>query len=243
MRCSTNASRSCAPAEAAPCEAARGRYDVAMFLDLERWPRRAAFDHFRRLGWPYFALCASVDVTALRARVAAMNGATGATLFLGYHHAALAAANAVEPFRYRLAGAARDRVRVLERLDGSTTVLREDESIAFANLPWEPDFAAFVARALPLIAAARSPAPTLGADDDAERFIHMTAIPWLSFTSFSHARALDGADSVPKLAFGRIARDADGRETMPVAVEVHHALMDGLHVGRFFAELQRALDV
>lgn len=230
-----------------PRRAARGRYDVGMseirFLDLEGWPRRQAFEHFRRLGWPYFATCATVDVTALRARVAAMKGATGATLFLGYHHAAIAAANAVEPFRYRLAGAARDRVQVLERVDGSTTVLRDDESIAFANLPWEPDFATFVARALPIVAAAKLPAPMLGDGGDAERFIHMTAIPWLSFTSFSHARSLDGSDSVPKLAFGKLARGADGRETMPVAVEVHHALMDGLHVGRFYAELQRALDV
>lgn len=230
-----------------PRRVARGRYDVGMsdirFLDLESWPRRPAFDHFRRLGWPYFATCANVDVTTLRERVAAMKDATGATLFLGYHHAVLAAANAVEPFRYRLAGTARERVQVLERVDGSTTVLRADESIGFANLPFEADFAAFVARALPIVAAAKRPAPMLGDGSDAERFIHMTAIPWLSFTSFSHARPLDGSDSVPKLAFGKIARGADGRETMPVAVEVHHALMDGLHVGRFYAELQRVLDV
>ena len=28
---------------------------------------------------------------------------------------------------------------------------------------------------------------------------------------------------------------------MPISVEVHHALMDGLHVGRFFSQLEEAL--
>jgi chloramphenicol O-acetyltransferase type A len=29
---------------------------------------------------------------------------------------------------------------------------------------------------------------------------------------------------------------------MPVSVEVHHALVDGLHVGRFYEAFQRGLD-
>jgi len=34
----------------------------------------------------------------------------------------------------------------------------------------------------------------------------------------------------------------NGRRLMPVSVEVHHALVDGLHVGRFHAAFQRRLD-
>jgi chloramphenicol O-acetyltransferase type A len=207
-----------------------------LLLDLERWPRRAAFEHFLGLAQPFFSLCASVDVSRLAARVKKKKkGQPGATLFLAYHHAALAAANAVEPFRYELAGR---QVRVRERVDGSTTLLREDESISFVDLPYEREFGAFVERALPLLAAARHPAaaPDQAAPrSEAAAVMHMTTIPWLTFSSFSHARG--AGDTVPKLAFGRIEA---GR--MPVALEVHHALMDGLHVGRFYAALQAALD-
>ena len=42
---------------------------------------------------------------------------------------------------------------------------------------------------------------------------------------------------IPKVAFGKY-RDAGGRVLMPVSVEGHHALMDGLHAGRFFERLQ-----
>lgn len=206
-------------------------------LDLCNWPRFAAFEHFRRLGQPYFSLCARVDVSALHGRIQRY---PGATLFLAYHHAALRAAQAVEAFRYRLDG---DRVRVYEQVDGSMAVLREDESLGFAHLDYEPDFAAFVARALPALAAARRPGPGLGAVIEPERAqaqIHMTTIPWLAFSSFSHARDSGGTDSVPKLAFGKIVREG-AASWMPVAVEVHHALMDGLQVGRYYEILQRCL--
>jgi chloramphenicol O-acetyltransferase type A len=45
---------------------------------------------------------------------------------------------------------------------------------------------------------------------------------------------------VPKLAFGR-AEPAGEHLWMPMSVEVHHALMDGLHVGRFVQAFEAAL--
>ena len=70
--------------------------------------------------------------------------------------------------------------------------------------------------------------------------IHFTTLPWLHFTSFSHARNWGREDAVPKIAFGRA--DADGpRLWLPFSVEVHHALMDGLHLGRYVQDVEAAL--
>jgi len=204
-------------------------------LDLAAWPRRAAFEHFRQLAHPFFSLCAPVDVTALAWQV---KRHPGATLFLAYHHAALRAANAVDSFRLRLV---QDQVMLHEQVDASTTVLRADDSIAFVTLRYEPDFGRFVERALPALDAAKRSSTGMGELSDEPVLLHMTTIPWLAFSSFSHARSAGGTDSVPKLAFGKITQEADGRRWMPVAVDVHHALMDGLHVGRFYAELAAAI--
>ena len=38
------------------------------------------------------------------------------------------------------------------------------------------------------------------------------------------------------------AAETNGRLLMPVAVDVHHALCDGVHVGRFFERFQANLD-
>jgi chloramphenicol O-acetyltransferase len=37
---------------------------VPRFLDLEHWPRRAAFEFFRGYDNPYFNVCAPLDATA-----------------------------------------------------------------------------------------------------------------------------------------------------------------------------------
>ena len=60
-------------------------------------------------------------------------------------------------------------------------------------------------------------------------------IPWISFTSFTHARKPAKEDSVPKIVFGKYTKKNDSVK-MPVSVEVHHSLMDGIHVGKFFEQ-------
>jgi chloramphenicol O-acetyltransferase type A len=75
-----------------------------------------------------------------------------------------------------------------------------------------------------------------GADD----LLYMTAIPWVSFTSFMHPLNLP-ADSIPRFAWGRFFADGSVLK-MPLSVQGHHAVMDGLHMGRFYDAVQRYLD-
>ena len=204
------------------------------YLDLAAWPRRDAFDYFRGFDKPYFNVCTRLDVARLKQAVA---DSRRGGLALAYHFIALNLANALEPFRYRLEGA---RVRIHARVDGSTTVLRDDGSFGFADLAHHADFARFAAEGAAAIAATRSGHPPFEPKPDDSARIHFTTLPWLHFTSFSHARNWGREDSVPKLAFGRI--DDDGvRAWMPLSVEVHHALMDGLHVGQFVQGFEAAL--
>jgi chloramphenicol O-acetyltransferase type A len=48
-------------------------------------------------------------------------------------------------------------------------------------------------------------------------------------------------DSVPRIAWGKYFAK-DNRLEMPLSAQVHHALMDGIHVGRYFALVQEHLD-
>ncbi|HET9431413.1 MAG TPA: CatA-like O-acetyltransferase, partial [Chitinophagaceae bacterium] len=74
-----------------------------------------------------------------------------------------------------------------------------------------------------------------------ENIVHYSSIPWLNFTALSHARRFTFPDSVPKISFGKMT-DAEGRKSMPVSVHVHHALMDGYHVGLFVDEFQKQMN-
>ena len=76
-----------------------------------------------------------------------------------------------------------------------------------------------------------------GQDD----LLFMTGLPWVSFTSMLHPIHMHPADSVPRIAWGKFF-DQEGRTRMPVAVQVHHALMDGLHIGRYYQRIQEHFD-
>lgn len=216
------------------------------YLDTKDWPRRDAFRHFLRLEQPFFSLCTRVDVAPLKAALAGRPQPGG--LSLACHHLALRLANAQASFRLRLEGlGAAARVRVHGRVDGSTTVLRDDDSFGFAHLRWRPRFADFRALGAQAMQAVRDgppgfqePEPGFDPDDADAALIYFTTLPWVHFTSFSHARPLPAADSIPRIAFGRI--DADGpRQWLPVALDVHHALMDGVHAGRYLQAMEAEL--
>ena len=206
----------------------------AQYLDLDTWHRRSAFEFFRGFDIPSFNLCARLDVALLKQAVKDLGVGS---LSLAYHFIAIRLANEITPFRYRLEG---ECVRVHGAVHGCTTVLRDDDSFGFATLEHNRDFTAFCAQGGQALANGRLHDAPFEPDQYGTAALHMTTLPWVHFTSYSNARKWGAHDSIPKIAFGRI--DADGlRQWMPLSVEVHHALMDGLHIGRFFEGFEAAL--
>jgi chloramphenicol O-acetyltransferase type A len=203
------------------------------YLDTEIWSRRQQFHFFKSYDQPFFNICTHLDVTGL---VRLARSREGLPFFLTYHYLALRAANEVEPFRYRLRG---DRVLVHDRIHMGTTILLDGERFAFVYFDLADDFARFAETSSAAVEQLRAGGGQLEAREDRDDLIHCSVLPWISFTSFAHARKWDRQDSVPKLVFGKYYEDG-GTFRMPVSVEVHHALMDGVHVGRFFELLERS---
>lgn len=200
------------------------------YIDTESWSRRHLFRLFKDYDNPSFNVCADVDATRLLEFTRSRN----LSFFVTYHFLSTKTANEVEPFRYRLRG---ERVLVHERVDAGAVLLLEDESFTFVYFDFSEEFAAFHESAKAIIESARVEAPPLDAREDRDDLIYHSVIPWVSFTSISHASDSRRRSGIPKISFGKY-RDAGGRMLMPVSVEVHHALMDGLHVGRYFERLQ-----
>ena len=144
------------------------------------------------------------------------------------------AANEVEPLRYRLRG---DRVLIHEQIHAGTTLLLADESFTFVYFDYTEDFEVFHTRARESIAIARAGKSRLDERENDDDLIHHSVVPWVAFSSISHARNWGRPDSIPKIAFGKYRADGE-RIMMPVSVEAHHALVDGLHVGRYFEKLE-----
>ena len=202
------------------------------YIDLANWSRRELFEFFIDYTNPYFNICALVDVTEL---VSFVHGRPDLRISLALHYFALRVANEIEPFRFRLKDG---KVIVHDVINGGTTVMLPNESFSYAYFAYHEDFERFLSeaeQAIKRVQAEGSLKPTMRDD-----LIYFTTLPWVSFTSFAHARNRGRGDSVPRIAFGKFMKENE-RTMLPISVEVHHALMDGLHVGRYLTALEEAL--
>lgn len=203
------------------------------YLEVASWKRREHFELFRGFANPFFSVCVDVDATATweGCRQAGSPSFYVATLF----HS-LRAANETEAFRMRIRG---DRVRVHDSVRASATILREDETFGFGIFPPAASLAEFSAQAIAEMARAKQPRPLEIPRPGEDDLVYHSSLPWMRFTAFTNALN-GGKDSVPRVVFGKCV-ERDGRRLMPVAVEVHHALVDGLDVARYLDRLQECL--
>ena len=202
-------------------------------LDIKHWARQDHFNFFRQFEEPFFGVTLNVDCT----RAYTKSKEKGASFFLYYLHRSLVAANQTEPFRYRIE---HDEVFVFDAVHASPTINRPDGTFGFAYLEYYESFEAFQQEALLRIDQVRNDSGLFPANSG-ENVIHYSSIPWINFTSISHARSFSFPDSSPKISFGKVT-ETGGKRSMPVSVHVHHALMDGYHVGQFCEIFQELMN-
>jgi chloramphenicol O-acetyltransferase type A len=201
-------------------------------IDVESWARREHFETFRSFHYPHFTMCAEVDVTGLLAAVEQ----SGVSVTAAIVYVLTRSANDTPEFRQRIRG---DTVVEHTRVHPSTTILIDDDLFSFCTLDYDGDFAAFAAHVQERIAHVKE-SPTLAEVPGRDDLLYMTAIPWVSFTSFSHPIPSLPADSVPRLAWGKFHQNGD-QVQMPLSVQGHHALIDGLHIARYYAAVNAYL--
>lgn len=201
-------------------------------LDIESWSRKDHFNFFRQFDEPFFGICTEIDCTISYAKCKD----AGSSFFLFYLHKALVAANRIEPFRFRIEG---EKVLVYEKVHASPTINRPDGTFGFAYMDYYEDYQSFYAEAkkeIEKVQSSQGLIPAISGED----VIHFSSLPWINFKAVSHARNFSFKDSCPKITFGKIT-EQDSAKKMPVSIHVHHALMDGIHVGQFIDEFQRLM--
>ncbi|WP_449553520.1 type A chloramphenicol O-acetyltransferase [Lelliottia amnigena] len=78
-------------------------------------------------------------------------------------------------------------------------------------------------------------------EESRENVFFVSAIPWVSFTSFNINVANMQNFFAPMFTIGKYYQQ-DGKVLLPLAVQVHHSVCDGFHVARLFNELQEMCD-
>jgi len=202
-------------------------------LNLENWYRKEHFLFFKQMDEPFFGLTVTIDCTHAYAKSKEL----GVSFFTYYLHKTLVAINAIEPFRYRIL---ENEIYVFDRIDVSATIMREDKTFGFSQIEFAQDLLQFNENTKTEIARIQTTTGLL-TREFSENLIHFSAIPWVNFTSFTHARSFSWPDSCPKISFGKMM-DENGKKTMSMSINVHHGLMDGYHVGEFVNLFQQVMN-
>ncbi|MFH6961174.1 CatA-like O-acetyltransferase [Flavobacterium plurextorum] len=204
-------------------------------LDLENWNRKEHFAHFKQMEEPFFGVTVEIDCTKAYQTAKELN----VSFFIYYLHKTLVAVNSVENFKYRIAD---DKIYINDHIDASATIGREDGTFGFSLIEFNPDFNLFKENALAEIERIQNTTGLFTRSFDDDNLIHFSAIPWINFTSISHARSYTFPDSCPKISFGKMITSETGKRTISMSVHVHHALMDGLHVGQFIDRFEEEMN-
>lgn len=202
------------------------------YLDLERWPRCSHFGFYIGYGSPFFSVTTDVGVTNAYVR---SREPDGPSFFMATLYLALRAANRLEAFRLTV----RDgRPWLHDVVHAGSTLLRDDQTFAFSHFRYMDSYREFEQAGREVIARIRSGPPGLFPENRDDE-IYFSVLPWIRVTAVTHARP-SNADVIPRIVFGKVFERA-GQWRMPVSVEAHHALMDGLHIAQFLEAFEAEL--
>ncbi len=202
-------------------------------VDLQNWPRLEYYKFFKSFNHPHFNMCANIDLTRFKPYI----NSHDYSLTIGIAYVISLTANAIPEFRYRIR---EGEVVVHDTVSPSLTILVENDLFSFCTIDYSQDFNAFTQIATRRIAEVKSN-PVLQDPPGRDDLLFMTAIPWVSFTSFSHPMRLHPEDSIPRFAWGKIFKEGNHIK-MPLSVQGHHAVMDGIHMGKYYEKIQDYLD-
>lgn len=202
-------------------------------IDKGSWSRLQHFEFFNAFNHPHFNMCANLDLTRLLPYIKDHKHSFSAAIV----YLISRAANAIPEFRYRIRG---EQIVEHDTVNPSLTILLDNGLFSFCTIDYSPNFSQFAGRASRQIAAVKQD-PSLSDPPGRDDLLLMTAIPWVSFTSFMHPMTLHPSDSFPRFAWGKYFEE-NGRLKMPLSVQGHHALMDGLHMGKYYQLIQEYLE-
>jgi chloramphenicol O-acetyltransferase type A len=200
-------------------------------LDMSKYSRKAHFDYFRKMAYPYVGFTANVDVTDFVRSVKKNQ----LPFFLSLCYAVAQAANTVPELRQRIMG---DGIIQYDWCQTSHTLALDDGTYCYCRLESDMNFKSYLRNAVVAQERARQER-SLDDGDEADSLLFISTVPDLSYTALVQP-VPSPADCNPRITWGKYFQQGD-RLLLPLSILCHHALVDGSHIARFYANLDMAI--
>lgn len=202
-------------------------------IDMNLYPRKNHFEYFKEMAYPYTGMTANVNVTKIKE----YTKEKGYSFFLTMNHIIARAANRIPEFKMRIKN---DGIIEYKHCGTSHVILLPDNTFCYCTLHHEKNYEDYIAYAISEQDKYIEKA-SIEDNEETDSLLFVSALPWVHYTSLIQAVPC-GNESNPRISFGKY-EEVQGKLLMPLTVLVHHALVDGFHLGLFYKYVEEEISL
>lgn len=204
-------------------------------IDMNAWDRKEIYGFFSGVSHPFYMASFTADVTKL----AAYTKRHGCSFYCALIYLCTRAMNGIENFRYVCGD---DGVYLIdERVPSFTDRKAGSELFHIVNAPLEGDILEYCKAAKEKSA---NQTCFIDAAEEGQNLAYFSCLPTLRLTALTNEFDVLSpnlsSDSVPRIAWGRY-EERNGRLEITISLEVNHRFIDGIHIEKFAAALEKEI--
>lgn len=197
-------------------------------IEINGWKRQPTCEFFMQYELPQYNVTTQLNVQTLRPY-----WDRGVSVFRSILFLVSRAVNSVPELRQRVR---KDHVVEWDVIHPAFTDRVQGDLFGFCRTEFVPvfqDFEIAVRKAQTDLQNRKD----LYAESDLDNQIFVSSLPWFALHGLTQPMKIDPMDSVPRITWGKVENHQLGMN-----IQVHHALVDGVHIGRFFDHIQEDLN-
>ncbi len=194
-------------------------------IDMDKWERREHYNLYMNKVVCGYSMTVDIDISNLQKE----------KLYPAMIWLIADTVNAIQEFRTCLQ---EDGLGVFEKMHPSYTIFNKENNL-FSEIytEFDCDYKVFLQKYnndLDCYATKGGLSPKPGTPNNT---FHISMLPWMTFNSFNLNIQGQGGYLLPIFTMGKKYTQG-GKTLLPLAIQVHHAVCDGYHVGVFLEKLQ-----
>ena len=201
-------------------------------IDLKSWKRRAYYNHYMDKVRCTYSLTVNIEVDALLKKIKPIG-------IKAYPVQIYLIAKAVNSFaEFRMSVNSEGQLGHWDVSHPSYALFNKaSETFSSIYTPFNHDFHKFYQACDKDIENYRDAEVLFPQSGMPENLFTISSLPWINFTAFNLNVYGEGAYLPPIFTIGRYL-EQNGKKHLPLSIQVHHAVCDGYHVGKFVEALQ-----
>ena len=203
-------------------------------IDVKHWNRKDVYEFYKDMDLPRYQITVDLDVKRFYDYVKINK----LSFYFSFMWLVLKEINQIDNYKYRFIDG---EPYVFDIISPSFTDKVEDgDTFKIVNTDYIDDILAFQEKAIKK--SKDQGLKFINLDDEIRQdMVYITTFPWAKFTQTSHPSNIDSKDAIPRIGWGKFEKQGE-KMMMPFTIEVHHAFVDGFHVGKLINQLEKRIE-